>query len=82
AVTIDPRRHIGDRTSVGNKIADVAARIYRHRNTVRKRLRDYTELTGFDVTRTQDLAITAIAFAVEEKGDSAPPAELTSSSRT
>nr|WP_218680918.1 helix-turn-helix domain-containing protein [Rhodococcus qingshengii] len=64
---------VGDLVAHGGSIADVAARIYRHRNTVRKRLRDFAELTGFDVARTQDLAITAIAFAVEEKCGSAPP---------
>ncbi|GAC67406.1 helix-turn-helix domain-containing protein [Gordonia soli] len=59
---------VGDLVEHGGSIADVAERTYRHRNTVRKRLRDFTALTGLDVSRTRDLATTAIAFAVDHPG--------------
>lgn len=56
---------VGDLVAHGGTTADIAARTYRHRNTVRKRLHDFTALTGFDVSNTTDLATTAIAFTVE-----------------
>jgi len=56
---------VGDLVAHGGTTADIAARTYRHRNTVRKRLQDFTTLTGFDVSDTTDLATTAIAFTVE-----------------
>ena len=56
---------VGDLVAHGGTTADIAARTYRHRNTVRKRLQDFTALTGFDVSDTTDLATTAIAFTVE-----------------
>ncbi|NHP18473.1 hypothetical protein G8767_33715 [Rhodococcus sp. IC4_135] len=40
---------------------------HRHRNTVRRRLRDFTTLTGLDVTSTSDLAVTALALTVEQR---------------
>lgn len=56
---------VGDVVAHGGTTADIAARTYRHRNTVRKRLLVFTALTGFDVTTTTALATTAIAFTVE-----------------
>ncbi|MCV7371424.1 helix-turn-helix domain-containing protein [Mycolicibacterium arabiense] len=56
---------VGDLVTHGGTTADIAARTYRHRNTVRKRLHDFTALTGFDLSNTTDLATTAIAFTVE-----------------
>jgi hypothetical protein len=56
---------VGDLVIHGGTIANIAERTYRHRNTVRRRLRDFTTLTGLDVTRTSDLATIALAFAVE-----------------
>jgi DNA-binding PucR family transcriptional regulator len=46
-------------------IADIAARTFRHRNTVRKRLQVFAALTGFVLTDTTDLATTAIAFTID-----------------
>ena len=40
---------IGDCVSRGGSIASVAERMFRHRNTVRARLRQFTELTGLDL---------------------------------
>ena len=56
---------VGDLVTHGGTIADIAARTFRHRNTVRKRLQTFTTLTGFDVSDTTDLATTAVAFTVE-----------------
>lgn len=56
---------VGDLVTYGGSIADIAARTYRHRNTVRKRLHVFTDLTGFDLSETTDLATTAIAFTVD-----------------
>lgn len=58
---------VGDLVEHGGTIADIAARTYRHRNTVRKRLQTFTTLTGLDLTLTRDLATTAIAFAIEAR---------------
>lgn len=55
---------VGDLMKHGGTIADIAGRTYRHRNTVRKRLQTFTELTGFDLSETTGLATTAIAFTV------------------
>ncbi|OZC84656.1 hypothetical protein CH254_19760 [Rhodococcus sp. 06-412-2C] len=55
---------VGDLVAHGGTIADIAGRTYRHRNTVRRRLKDFTELTGLDLARTADLATTALAFSV------------------
>lgn len=55
---------VGDLVQHGGTIADIAARTFRHRNTVRKRLRVFTTLTGFDPFQTGDLATVAIAFTV------------------
>jgi hypothetical protein len=57
---------VGDLVRHGGTIADVATRTFRHRNTVRKRLRTFTELTDFDPFRANDLATTAIAFTIED----------------
>ncbi|MDH6196676.1 hypothetical protein M2272_003329 [Mycobacterium frederiksbergense] len=56
---------VGDLIAHGGTIANVAERTFRHRNTVRKRLRSFTALTGLDLTETNDLATTAIAFTVD-----------------
>ncbi|WP_149481969.1 helix-turn-helix domain-containing protein [Mycolicibacterium sp. P1-18] len=64
---------VGDLVAHGGTTADIAARTYRHRNTVRKRLQDFTALTGFDVSDTVDLATTAIAFTVESARSDDPP---------
>ncbi|MFF0450293.1 helix-turn-helix domain-containing protein [Streptomyces sp. NPDC004609] len=56
---------VGDLVSHGGTIAQIAERTYRHRNTVRARLRSFTELTGLDLSTTKDLATTAIAFAID-----------------
>ena len=56
---------VGDLVEHGGTIADIAARTYRHRNTVRKRLQTFTMLTGLDLSLTKDLATTAIAFAID-----------------
>jgi hypothetical protein len=56
---------VGDLVAHGGTIADIAARTFRHRNTVRKRLQVFAALTGFDLTDTTDLATTAIAFTID-----------------
>lgn len=56
---------VGDLVAHGGTIADIAARTFRHRNTVRKRLQVFTALTGFDLADTTDLATTAIAFTID-----------------
>ena len=56
---------VGDLVAHGGTIADIAARTFRHRNTVRKRLSVFASLTGLDLAVTSDLATAAIAFAVE-----------------
>ncbi|MGW4097272.1 MULTISPECIES: PucR family transcriptional regulator [unclassified Mycobacterium] len=56
---------VGDLTANGGTIANIAERTYRHRNTVRGRLRAFTELTGFDLTKTNDLATVTIAFMID-----------------
>ena len=56
---------VGDLVAHGGTIADIAARTFRHRNTVRKRLSVFASLTGLDLAVTSDLATTAIAFTVE-----------------
>jgi hypothetical protein len=56
---------VGDLVAHGGTIADIAARTYRHRNTVRKRLSVFAALTGLDLAGTSDLATAAIAFTVE-----------------
>jgi DNA-binding NarL/FixJ family response regulator len=56
---------VGDLTANGGTIANIAERTYRHRNTVRGRLRAFTELTGFDLSRTNDLATVTIAFMID-----------------
>lgn len=43
-------------------VADVAARLYCHRNTVRGRLRRFTELTGHDVTVPAQAATVLLAL--------------------
>lgn len=58
---------VGDLVEHGGTIADIAARTYRHRNTVRKRLQTFATLTGLDLSLTRDLATTAIAFAIEAR---------------
>ncbi|WP_169814565.1 PucR family transcriptional regulator [Nocardia pseudovaccinii] len=40
------------------RIDETAARLYVHRNTVRNRLTRFTELTGLDLDRTNDLVVT------------------------
>lgn len=68
ALTVHERHGIletvGDLVTHGGTIADIAARTFRHRNTVRKRLQVFTTLTGFDLSDTTDLATTAIAFTI------------------
>jgi hypothetical protein len=50
-------------------VADVAARLYCHRNTVRGRLRRFAELTGRDVTVPTDAAVVLLAMqASGERG--------------
>jgi hypothetical protein len=56
---------VGDMTSHGGTIADIAQRTYRHRNTVRARLRSFTDHTGFDLSRTDHLATVTIAFTID-----------------
>ncbi|MET4432459.1 helix-turn-helix domain-containing protein [Mycolicibacterium sp. 624] len=56
---------VGDLVSHGGTIAMIAERTYRHRNTVRARLRTFAALTGLDLTTTNDLATVAIAFTVD-----------------
>ncbi len=48
-------------TATGS-VADVAARLYCHRNTVLNRLRRFTELTGRDVTVPADAAVVLLAL--------------------
>ena len=48
-------------------VADVAARLYCHRNTVRSRLQRFAELTGRDVTVPTDAAV--VLLAMEASGD-------------
>ncbi len=43
-------------------VADIAARTFRHRNTVRRRLQDVVELTGLDPRRPADAALLALAL--------------------
>lgn len=56
---------VGDLVTHGGTIADIAARTFRHRNTVRKRLQMFAMLTGLDLADTTDLATTAIAFTID-----------------
>lgn len=56
---------VGDLAANGGAIANIAERTYRHRNTVRARLRAFTELTGFDLSKTNDLATVTIAFMID-----------------
>jgi sugar diacid utilization regulator len=56
---------VGDLVAHGGTIADIAARTFRHRNTVRKRISVFASLTGLDLAVTSDLATAAIAFVVE-----------------
>lgn len=56
---------IGDFLSRGGSIANVAERTFRHRNTVRARLRQFTELTGLDLSVPRDLATATLAFHIE-----------------
>ena len=56
---------VGDLVAHGGTIADIAARTFRHRNTVRKRLSVFASLTGLNLAATSDLATAAIAFVVE-----------------
>jgi PucR C-terminal helix-turn-helix domain len=56
---------VGDLVAHGGTIADIAARTFRHRNTVRKRLGVFASLTGLDLAVTNDLATAAIAFVVD-----------------
>ena len=44
-------------------IAGVAAQTYRHRNTIRNRLRIVEEVTGLDLSRPCDTTILALATA-------------------
>jgi PucR C-terminal helix-turn-helix domain/GGDEF-like domain len=48
-------------------VADVAARLYCHRNTVRSRLQRFAELTGRDVTVPTDAAV--VLLAMQAAGD-------------
>lgn len=57
---------VGDLIAHGGTIADIAARTYRHRNTVRKRLHTFKALTGLDLSETTDLATAALAFTIED----------------
>jgi DNA-binding PucR family transcriptional regulator len=43
-------------------VAEVAARVYCHRNTVLNRLRRFAELTGRDVTVPTDAAVVLLAL--------------------
>lgn len=56
---------VGDLTTNGGTIADVARRTYRHRNTVRARLRDFAALTGFNLSIPKDFATVTFAFSIE-----------------
>ncbi|OBB30588.1 hypothetical protein A5792_17635 [Mycolicibacterium peregrinum] len=56
---------VGDLAANGGAIANIAERTYRHRNTVRARLRAFTELTGLDLAKTNDLATVTIAFMID-----------------
>jgi hypothetical protein len=47
---------------VTGSVAQVAARLYCHRNTVLNRLRRFTELTGRDVTVPADAAVVLLAL--------------------
>ncbi|GAA0928517.1 helix-turn-helix domain-containing protein [Pseudonocardia zijingensis] len=48
--------------AVTGSVAQVAARLYCHRNTVLNRLRRFTELTGRDVTVPADAAVVLLAL--------------------
>jgi PucR C-terminal helix-turn-helix domain len=72
---------VGDLVEHGGTIADIAARTFRHRNTIRKRLGAFTSMTGLDLAVTSDLATTAIAFAVESSKSDRSDALNTSYSR-
>jgi PucR C-terminal helix-turn-helix domain len=72
---------VGDLVTHGGTIADIAARTFRHRNTVRKRLSVFASLTGLDLAVTSDLATTAIAFAVESSKSGRTDAVATSTDR-
>jgi len=52
-------------TTTGS-VAQVAARLYCHRNTVRGRLRRFAELTGRDVTVPTDAAVVLLALQCAE----------------
>ncbi|MER7795973.1 helix-turn-helix domain-containing protein [Microbacterium sp. NPDC096154] len=48
--------------STNGSIAEIAASIYRHRNTVRTRLQQVEELTGLRLSVPRDAALLALAF--------------------
>lgn len=72
---------VGDLVAHGGTIADIAARTFRHRNTVRKRLSVFASLTGLDLAVTSDLATAAIAFAVEGSMSGRTDARTTTTAR-
>jgi sugar diacid utilization regulator len=72
---------VGDLVAHGGTIADIAARTFRHRNTVRKRLSVFASLTGLDFAVTSDLATAAIAFAVEGSKSDRTDARATATDR-
>lgn len=49
-------------------VAEVAADVYCHRNTVVNRLRRFAELTGYDITRPIHAAAVSVALACEPDG--------------
>jgi DNA-binding PucR family transcriptional regulator len=52
--------------AASGSVADVAARLYCHRNTVRSRLQRFAELTGRDVTVPTDAAVVLLAMQASE----------------
>jgi len=50
-------------------IADTAAAVYCHRNTVQHRFNRFCELTGHDVRRPEDAALIALALRARERHD-------------
>lgn len=50
-------------------MADTAAAVYCHRNTVQHRFNRSCELTGRDVRRPEDAALIALALRARARGD-------------
>lgn len=48
-------------------VADTAAALYCHRNTIQQRINRFAELTGRDVRRPEDAALVALALRARDQ---------------